>query len=328
MINKVFHFFLNFMPFLRQYYSGVATIFMLHRVDHIDKKKLFANENMKISPEFLEKFILEAKQYGYEFISLDQLKQLLSGNKNTHKKLVITMDDGYVDNFTQAYPIFKKHQIPFTVYITTSFPEQNAILWWYVLEDLLHAHSHIDLSDGSHYTYSNADEKNKAFLNIRKKILNLDQINLLNNLNQLFSKYKIDWKGKTQELAMSWEQIKLLSQDSLATIGGHTKNHYAFNKISNDLIQQEINDANALIHKHTGKIVEHFAFPFGSIHEVEHKQIEWVKTFDFKTVVTTRRGNIFKQHKDYLYCLPRVMLTENFERKNIPLLKRKPFVTI
>jgi len=328
MINKVLHFFLKFMPFLRQHYSGIATIFMLHRVDKIDKNKIHANENMKISPEFLEKFILEAKQYGYEFISLDELQQLLSGNKNTRKKLVITMDDGYVDNFTQAYPIFKKLQIPFTVYITTSFPEQNAILWWYVLEDLLHAHSHIELSDGSHYTYSNADEKNKTFLKIRKKILNLDQTDLLNNLNQLFSKYKVDWNEKTQELAMSWEQIKLLSQSSLTTIGGHTKNHYAFNKISHELILQEITDANALIHQQTGKIVEHFAFPFGSIHEVEQKQIELVKTFDFKTAVTTRRGNIFKQHKDYLYCLPRVMLTESFEIKNIPLIKRKPFVTI
>lgn len=328
MINKVLRFFFKITPFLSQYYSGVATILMLHRVDYIDKNKIYANENMKISPNFLERFIIEAKQYGYEFISLDRLQKLLSGNENTHKKLVITLDDGYIDNFTQAYPIFNKHQIPFTVYITTSFPEQNAILWWYILEDLLHSHSHIELSDGSYYSYSNMVEKNKVFLQIRKKILNLDQTDLLTNLNQLFGKYRVDWKGKTKELAMSWEQIKLLSQSSLTTIGGHTKNHYAFNKISHELIQQEINDANLLIHQHTGRFVEHFAFPFGSIHEVEQKQIEWIKAFDFKTVVTTRKGNILKQHKDYLYCLPRVMLTENFEIRTLSLIKRKPFVTI
>lgn len=328
MINKVLRFFIKIMPFLEHNYSGAATIFMLHRVDHIDKTKLYANENMKISPEFLEKFILGAKQYGYEFISLDQLQELLLTNKTTYKKFIITLDDGYTDNFTQAYPIFQKYQIPFTLYITTSFPEQNAILWWYVLEDLLHSHSEIYLSDGSHYAYSNKDEKNQVFLEIRKKILALNQTNLLDELNQLFFHYSIDWNGKTKVLAMTWEQIKLLSQDPLATLGGHTKNHYAFNRISNELIQQEIDDANLLIHQHTGKAVEHFAFPFGSIHEVEEKQIEWVKTFDFKTVVTTRKGNVFKQHKDYLYCLPRVMLTENFDIQTISQIKRKRFVTI
>lgn len=328
MIKKTISFLIKLMPFLGHYFSGVATIFMLHRVDYIDKTKLHANENMKISPEFLEKFILDAKQCGYDFISLDRLQQLLLRDESTRKKLVMTLDDGYIDNFTQAYRVFQKHQIPFTIYITTSFPEKNAILWWYVLEDLLHSHSEIFLSDGSHYTHSNSHEKNNVFLKIRKKILELDQTNLRDELNQLFVRYNIDWNKKTQDLAMNWEQIQLLSQDSLATIGGHTKNHYAFNRISNELIQQEIDDANLLIQKHTGKAVEHFAFPFGSIHEVEQKQIEWVKTFDFKTVVTTRKGNIFKRHKDYLFCLPRVMLTENFKIQNIPLVKRKYFSTI
>ncbi len=328
MIHKILILLILKIKFLKKYFLGVATIFMLHRVDMIDNNKIFANENMKISPEFLEKFILEMKGQGFDFISIDELYQLLRAEENTQNKIVMTLDDGYVDNFIQAYPVFKKHQVPFTIYITTSFPEKNAILWWYVLEDILDQYSEIRLSDGSHYTYQSLEDKNQVFLEIRSKILKLDQTNLLQGLNKLFSNYTIDWHKCTQNLAMTWEQIKNLSCDPLVTIGGHTKNHYAFNRISNDLIQEEINDANFLIQQNIGKKVEHFAFPFGTINEVEQKQIEWVKTFDFKTVVTTRRGNIFKRHKNHLYCLPRIMLTENFNTHDILLIKRKSFVTI
>lgn len=328
MIKKLILFLIKKTPFLNNYFLGVATIFMLHRVDIIDRCKIPANENMKITPVFLENFILNAKAKGFDFISLDDLYFLLENRKSARKKIVITLDDGYIDNFTQAYPIFRKHHIPFTIYITSSFPEQNAILWWYVLEDLLDNYSEISLSDGSNYMYTNLNEKNRVFLEIRDKILKLDQINLLQELNQLFSSYSIDWYSRVGELAMSWEQIRQLSMDPLVTIGGHTKNHYAFNRISNELIIQEINDANNLIKQQLDKEVEHFAFPFGSIHEVEQQQIDRVKELGFKTIVTTRRGNIFRKHKDYLYCLPRIMLIENFSLEDMSIVKEKYFATV
>ena len=82
-------------PFIFKYYSGICTIFYLHRVKHIDLKKLSANENMKVTPEFLERFIIDLKSNGYEFISLDNLYEILIKEKKQKKKIIITLDDGY-----------------------------------------------------------------------------------------------------------------------------------------------------------------------------------------------------------------------------------------
>ena len=38
-----------------------------------------------------------------------------------------------------------------------------------------------------------------------------------------------------------------------------------------------------------------------------------IKTLGFKTVTTTRHGTIYLEHNNYMECLPRVMLTENFD---------------
>jgi len=320
--------FLSKLSFVNNHFSGIATIFMLHRVAPFEKDKLLPNENMKVSPEFLEKFIIELKNKGYEFISLDELYEILQKQKKVKKCIVFTLDDGYKDNFETAYPIFKKHDVPFTIYITTSFPNKNALLWWYVLEELIIKNDELIIAENK-YRCKTYEEKNKVFMKVREIILKLNQKNLLNELNELFKNYKIDWFTKVEELCMSWKDIINLSKDSLCTIGGHTKKHYAFNRLKKEEIINEIVEANKEIEEKIDKKIEHFAYPFGSSNEVGKREMEIVKKLNFKTVTTTRNGNIYLEHKDFANCcLPRVMLTENFDVKQIGRIRKQKVVTI
>lgn len=83
-------------------------------------------------------------------------------------------------------PIFKKYNVPYTIFVTTNFPDRQAILWWYILEDLLLDHTEIILSDGKIYPSSTYEEKVSSFMEIRSVILKLDQLNLEDQLNELF----------------------------------------------------------------------------------------------------------------------------------------------
>lgn len=324
MIRKFF----SSLPFVRSYFSGMITIFMLHRVYPFEPHKLSPNENMKISPEFLDKFIVELKSKGYEFISLDRVYEILQNGEKVKKQIVFTLDDGYKDNYEIAYPIFKKHNLPFAIYITTSFPERTAILWWYVLEDLILSNNFLKLNNGKVYECKSKEQKEKVFLEIRKIILGLKKENFLKSLNELFCHYEIDWFGKNKELCMSWEQIVELSKDRLCTIGGHTKNHYALNQLSIEEVKSEIVEANKLIEDKIGEKVEHFAYPFGSRAEIGLREFDIVKSLGFKTATTTRYGTIYPEHKKYLECLPRIMLTEDFDIRNIGNIRRKRVVTV
>ncbi len=319
---------LSRLPFINSYFSGLATIFMLHRVHPFEDNKLLPNENMKVSPEFLEKFIVELKSKGYEFISLDRLYEILKNGEKVEKQIIFTLDDGYKDNYEIAYPIFKKYNIPFTVYITTSFPEKTAILWWHGLEDIIIENSEIILFDDSKYICKTEEEKIDTFLKIREIIISFKQEDFLEKLNELFVSYKIDWFLKYDELAMSWNEIKKLSEDEIVTIAGHTKNHYALNKLIKEDIIKEIVEANELIESKINKKIEHFAYPFGSSNEIEQREFDIVKSLGFKTVTTTRNGNIYPEHINYLECLPRFMLTEDYKIDNIGRIRRKKLVTI
>lgn len=332
MIKKYLIDYLSKIEFVNRHYSGIGAILMLHRVALSEKDRLSPNENMKVSPEFLETFIELSRRKGYTFISLDELYEILTKRKKASKTLVLTFDDGYKDNYEIAYPLLKSKNVPFAIYITTSFLNRSAILWWYMIEEIILEKDYIELSDGEKYSCKNFQEKEITFLKIREKIIKSGNIDIIKTLKKLFSKYDFDWIGinKTncEKLCLSVEGVKKLSQDALVIIGSHTKNHYPLSRLPKDKVYEEITAANKELEQLIHKKIEHFAYPFGSHIEAGEREFNIVKEIGFKTATTTRIGTIYYEHANYLYCLPRIMLVENFKIENIGRLRRNRVVTL
>lgn len=301
-------------PLLNNYYrkygkgkNAMGVVFMLHRVCERIHGHLPNNEDLKISPKFLEHVIVKYKNAGFAFLSLDQLYDVLTCKKDISKPFVcFTMDDGYIDNFENAYPIFEKHQVPFAVFVATDFPDKKAVLWWYVLEELILNSTEIELSDGSKYTCKTFQEKWDTFRYIRERVLLLNQSNLVNELNKLFANYQLDWLAPIQALSMNWEQVKALTQEPLCTIGGHTVTHVALNKLSVDNLDSEIMNGIDIIKSHTGYEPEYFAYPYGSEKENGEREYNYVKKSDIKLAFISY-GNLVYSDSN-LEQIPRFML--------------------
>jgi peptidoglycan/xylan/chitin deacetylase (PgdA/CDA1 family) len=332
MIKKYLIDYLSKIEFVNRYYSGIGAILMLHRVAPFEKDRLSPNENMKVSPEFLETFIELSRKKSYTFISLDELYEILVKRKKTSKLLVLTFDDGYKDNYEIAYPLLKSKNVPFTIYITTSFLSRSAILWWYLIEHIILENDYIELLDGEKYSCKDFKEKEITFLKIREKIIKSGNIDIIKTLKNLFSKYDIDWisinKMICEKLCLSVKDIKKLSQDTLVTIGSHTKNHYPLSRLPKDKVYEEITIANKELEQLIHKKIEHFAYPFGSHIEAGEREFNIVKEIGFKTAATTRRGTIYYEHVNFLWCLPRIMLIENFKIEEIGKLRKNRVVSL
>ena len=87
-------------------------------------------------------------------------------------------------------------------------------------------------------------------------------------------------------------------------------------------------EANKLIESKIGRLVNHLAYPFGGPLEINHREIAIVKSLNLKTAVTTRNGNIFLEHKNFIESLPRIMLTEKFNIQDIGRIKRRRVATL
>ena len=102
----------------------VGYVLMLHRVvPPKEGERIHNHLSLEITPEKLESFIAYFLKHKYAIISFDQVKEY---TKAKRKYVVFTFDDGYKDNFTHAYPIFKKYNLPFTIYVCNDFPNSRA----------------------------------------------------------------------------------------------------------------------------------------------------------------------------------------------------------
>lgn len=69
-------------------------------------------------PECFDKHMQQLKSNGFNPVSLDQIEQHLLFDKPLPDKAVaITLDDGFEDNYTHAFPILAKHNIPATIFL-------------------------------------------------------------------------------------------------------------------------------------------------------------------------------------------------------------------
>jgi len=289
--------------------GAMGVVLMLHRVTEYDKKRLIPNEDLKVSPRFLQMTINKYRKAGFAFLSLDEVYDVITEKTKIDKPFVaFTLDDGYLDNYTTAYPIFKQNNVPFCIFVATDFPDKRAILWWITIENLILSNDKIQLADGSTYICSTYQQKWDTFRLIREKILRLDQSHLLFSLQKLFVNYQVDWLEPIQKMAMSWDNIEELGKEPLCTIGGHTMSHPSFIPLTLEEIKAEIDGGLKKLKPVIECDIHHFAYPYGSDKEDGKREYEFLKTFDFKTAFVSCGGVITKNDINALTHLPRFML--------------------
>lgn len=290
--------------------GAMGLVYMLHHITEKNPKGIPTNEDLKVSPSFLEKIIVKYKEQGFDFISLDELSEMISSDEKPERPFIcFTIDDGYLDNYTQALPVFERHQIPFAIFVATDFIDQKAILWWDIIEDLILKNDSITIEDMD-YPCQTFQERWDTFRILREKILRFDQAKLEEELRNTFNQYDIDWYAPIRHQAMSWEHIKSISQHPLCTIGSHTVSHPALNQLNDFEFHKEISEGIKILQNIIDKPIHHFAYPYGSQKEIGEREYSLISKYGFKTVFTSFGGCITQSNKHNLTHLPRVYLHE------------------
>lgn len=91
-------------------------ILMYHKVD------LNRKDNLTVSIEQFETHLRFLKENKYEPISMNQLIDFLENKRSLPgKPVLITFDDGYLNNLEVAYPLLQKYQFKAVIFIPTAF---------------------------------------------------------------------------------------------------------------------------------------------------------------------------------------------------------------
>ena len=99
-----------------------ARVLMYHMInEHLPKNKSKFNR-LRVKTNEFEKQLIWLKKNNFQSFTLSELVNL---EQIPEKSVVITFDDGYEDNFTNAFPLLKKYGFKATIYIVLNRFEQN-----------------------------------------------------------------------------------------------------------------------------------------------------------------------------------------------------------
>ena len=85
---------------------------------------------LSISPESFRREISFLKKHNYNVVKLEAMAELVKSGKFPPKTIAITFDDGYENNYINAYPILKEYKIPATIFIVPNFIGKDGYLTW------------------------------------------------------------------------------------------------------------------------------------------------------------------------------------------------------
>ncbi len=128
----------------------------------------YAKGLLSVSPENFERQMRYLKDEGFRVIPLDELVEGIKNKKKfAHNAVVITIDDGYENNFTYAYPILEKYGFPAVIFLITNNMGTNAgFLNWDEVKEM----SKHNISFGGH-------TKNHVYLpSVKKEDILWDEI--------------------------------------------------------------------------------------------------------------------------------------------------------
>lgn len=219
--------------------------------------------------------------------------------------VAITFDDGYLDNYTEALPLLARFETPATFFIATRPVRKHLPFWWDELQSILfHARrteqTRLTLGAEEILIPSRFEETAEDTLRrLHPWIQQFDIPERWKALDQLRDVLGTTPAPKTDEYAMTEDQLQQMSTHPLVEIGAHTVTHPKLSALSPERQLEEIQSSRAYLETLIGKEVTSFAYPYGASLHFTSTTEQLVRAAGFQRACTTEPAVFRKQHGNF-----------------------------
>lgn len=242
------------------------TVLAYHRILDWDSPDFDGyRPNVSASLEMFDRQMTYVARH-FNVIDLARLEAFVSeGIRLPKRPLLITFDDGYLDNYTYAYPILRHHQLPGVIFLITEKMTNPTPPWWDVCG---YAFKHTKRTQATLPVTGEADLselklKDTARETFMTAIKKLPEDQKQAAMKDLSAALDVPEPKFDQPLFVSWDQVRELVQNGIAC-QPHTVSHPIMTRI--DLAEQkrQLAESRAAVEKETNQRVIAFAYPNGT----------------------------------------------------------------
>lgn len=204
--------------------------------------------------------------------SVVNLEEALSciEEKGTQKpgrcRVLITFDDGYLDNYKIAFPILRSHGIQGLFFLATGIVGSCEVPWWdhiaYVLRTAQNrrftleypAELAIDLDQNG------TDRSIQETLALYYRTENTDSKRFIHQLENAAAGRR---PPSTERRFLGWDEAREMVQGGMA-IGSHTHSHRILSQLGEEQQRYELEQSRLILRERLGVCIDTLAYPVGN----------------------------------------------------------------
>ena len=186
-------------------------------------------------------------------------------SKTRRCRVLITFDDGYLDNYETAFPILRSHGVQGVFFLATSMVGSCQVPWW----------------DHVAYLLRTAQRRRFTLRYPAPLEIDIDEHGLGNSLDQVLRLCKRSdndparFIGELREAAkgkdlpgtlrrfMNWDEAREMAAHGMA-IGSHTHSHHVLSQLNREQQGAELSRSKAMLREQLGVDACALAYPVGS----------------------------------------------------------------
>ncbi|UCD63468.1 MAG: polysaccharide deacetylase family protein [Candidatus Zixiibacteriota bacterium] len=295
------------------------SILMYHRVlDNPWASAVLTQPGMAVSTEVFDRqmaYLSKSRQV----IRLTALAE--AGRSLPRGAVAVTFDDGWRDNFTNAYPVLQKHEIPATIFLTADFVGTPKSFWFLSVSRLLREGNFTgaDLSDivrkatgiqsgsdtrpAADHTGVTGSVDADPFI---ESLKDLDPETLERVIAAMRERSPAAADaGDDDKPMLSWEEV-IEMQSGGVEFGSHGCSHRILTRLPGAQAQDEITGSRIIIEERLGRKTDCFSYPNGDYNAQVKAAVEQA---GYLCAVTTRGDRLAAKSTDR-FSLRRIAVHE------------------
>ncbi len=242
------------------------------------------------------------RQFGYirkhfHPVSLAQIRRALSGEATLPPKAIaITVDDGYRDFLSVAFPLFQEYELPVTMYLITDFIDGRLWPWWDRLDYALRRTTKPYFENGLAAEYQHQPlplrtdaERRTAHAELcvaLKKLPHRARLAVVDRLPQTLA-INLPASVPPQYAALTWDEVRMLKKAGVE-FGAHSKTHPILPALEDEQsVYAEVAESKRRIEEELQSPVAHFCYPNGDFNDTV---VAAVKKCGFLSATTLQQG--------------------------------------
>ena len=294
---------------------------MFHRVTEVAPSHCYWSQKYSVLPGYFVRLIDTLIDWDYNIVSMNEVgRRITEASRSAGRFICLTFDDGYRDNYDVVFSICASRGIPMMVYLTTGFIRRTDPMWWLGLEKIIAENDRLEFPWHGviqHYPTRTPAQKRKAYAATAGLLVAASRRYRQWVCKELGTNYSVCFMELTDSNTLTPQMIRDMRASGLVEFGAHTVSHANLLRLSLSDAHYEIAESRRDLEDLLEGKVRHFAFPYGRADAAGPRELALCRELGFGTATTTRIGNLFPGHREWMHALPRLPIGGEYQDNSV-----------